>query len=332
VIPVALRGTGSALPGRAWTTAEVAARLDPPGDPAKLVARTGIHTRHWAAPGERSAPLGAVALRAALDAAGMAAADLRRIVFCSSGGGDFLTPPTASRIADLLGLTGSCDAFDLSNACTGFLTGVDLAARALATGSGPVAVVAVEVFSDFLRPDEPRTFVVFGDAAAAAVFDRGGPDEGVLGVCLRTDPTPGLTAWIDHPRHTGVHQPARFGVSNADMADGVVAYLKRAADEALADAGLALGDLDWVLPHQPNGPLFDRVVAGLGCDPARTVRVVDTIGSCGCASVPYSLDRLVRSGALRPGQTVLLLALGSGVGFGALVLRVGPRGATSGSR
>lgn len=331
MIPVALRGTGGELPGRPVSNAEVASHLTPPGDPAVIERKTGIVTRHWVEPGQRSAPIGARVLQQALDAAGMQATELRRIVFTSTQGGDFLTPNTASRVVHELGLASTCDAFDLSNACTGFLSGVDLAARSVATGLGPIAVIAVEIFSDFLTPDEPRTYVVFGDAAGAAVFDRADGDEGILGVSLLTDPTPGLTAWIDHPRFTGVHQPARFGVSNLAMVEGAVGFLKLAAGKALADAGLTMADLDWVLPHQPNGYLFDRIVEGLGCDPARTLKVVDHIGSTGCASIPYSLNRLVRSGKLLPGQTILMVALGSGVGFGAIVLRVGSGLPASGS-
>ncbi len=323
MIPVALLGTGSLLPGRVLDNAEVAALARPPVDPDYIASRAGILTRSWAAPGTRSADVGTQVLQQALDAAGLRADQLERVIFTSTAGGDYLTPNTASRIADQLGLTGSCDCYDLNNACTAFLSGVDIAARSVATGMGPVAVVAVEMFSDIIQPDEPRCFVIFGDAAGAAIFGPATGDEGVLGSSLRTDPTPGLTAWVDHPRWSGTVSPIRFGVSNRAMVDGAIGFLQKAADEALERAGLTIDDIDWVLPHQPNGYMFDRIVDGLGASRERTMKVVHEIGSTGCASIPFSLDRLMRSGRVEPGQTLLMVALGAGVGFGAIALRLG---------
>jgi 3-oxoacyl-[acyl-carrier-protein] synthase III len=323
MISVALLGTGRVLPGRSVTTREVAALATPPLDAQRLEQRTGIQTRSWVEPGTRAAPIGAQALRQALDAARLIASDLKRIIFVSSSGGDWLSPSTASLIALELQLTGQCECLDLSNGCVGFLTAFDLAARCVATGLGPVAVVTVELFSDIIVPEEPRCFAIFGDAAGAVVLGQGSKDEGVLGVSLRTDPTPGLTAFIEHPRWTGKLQPVRFGLSNLAMSEGAIALLVGAANEALAVSGLDIGDIDWVLPHQPNGFMLDRIIEALGAPNDRTVRIVAETGSIAAASIPFSLDVLVRSGRVRRNHTVLMVSVGGGASYGALVLRVG---------
>jgi len=323
VISLALLGTGRVLPGRPVTTAEVAARAVPALDPQRLEQRTGIVSRNWVEPGSRAAPIGAAALRQALAAAGLAPSELRRIIFVSSSGGDWLAPSTASLIAHELELTGQCECLDLSNGCLGFLTAFDFAARSVATGFGPVAVVTVEIFSDIIVPDEPRCFAIFGDAAGAVVLGAAASDEGVLGVSLRTDPTPGLTAFIEHPRWTGRLQPVRFGLGNLAMSDGAIALLVRAAQEALDAAGLTMSDVSWVLPHQPNGYMLDRIIEALGAPSDRTVRVVAETGSIAAASIPFSLDVLARSGRVKANDTVLMVSVGGGASYGAVVLRVG---------
>lgn len=324
MIPAALLGTGRVLPGRRVENDEVSQRAVPPLDPDFIWKRAGIRARHWVEPGTRAAPLAAEAIQQALSQAGLAASDLRRLIFVSSSSGDWLGPGTASLVAAELGLTGQCDAFDINNACVGFLTALDLAARSVATGLGPVAIVAAEFFSDMITPDDPRTYAIFGDAIGALVV---GPavrdDEGVLGVTLHTDPTPGLTTYIPHPRFSGHHEGLRFGVSNQTIARGAIEYLVRATRTALEAAHLHLDQIDCVLPHQPNGRMFDIILSALKIDPARTHKVVDQIGSCGAASIPFSLDCMARAGRIPAGASLLMLSIGAGASYGAMVLRVG---------
>src|SRR6202044_3554236 len=120
-------------------------------------------------------------------AAGLAPEALRRIILVTSSGGDVIGPATANAVVHALGLDDRCDAFDLNNACMGFLTAFDLAARCVATGLGPVGVVAAEMASRFIRPDAARPYFVLGDAAAAAVLGAGRRGEGILGSFLSND-------------------------------------------------------------------------------------------------------------------------------------------------
>src|SRR5262249_53288002 len=149
--------------------------------------------------GTRSSTLGAEALRLALDNAGMKPAELRRLIFVNSSGGDHLIPATANAAAHALGIKGTCDAFDVNNACTGFITAFDLAARSAATGLGPVGVVVAEIFSDIIVPEDPRPYVVLGDAAAAVVIGHGRGGEGIRGVSLANDGDIGGTVMMRHP-------------------------------------------------------------------------------------------------------------------------------------
>ncbi len=322
MIRAALIGTGSEIPGRTVSNEEVGATLDPPVDADYILERTGIEQRNWMDPDAKSAPVGARVLTTALEEAGLAATDLSRIIFTSSGGGDWTSPSNAGAIAHELGLSGSCDCFDINNACTGFLTSVDLACRSVATGMGPVAVVVVEKISDIFDPNDKRTALVFGDAAAALVFGAPARDQGLLSSVLVTDPSLGRSVSMKHPRWSGVFEPVRFEDTNKEMVQGALRLLLQAGADALAAAGTTIDDIEWVLPHQPNGRMYDSIVQGLGADPAKTLKVVHKIGSTAGAAIPVSLDRLRKERPVKPGDRVLMVGIGGGVSYGAVVLKL----------
>jgi 3-oxoacyl-(acyl-carrier-protein) synthase III len=323
MIPVRIAGTAGVVPGPLLSTAELVRRALPSTPPADVEAKTGIATRAWAAPGTRMADVGAEALRGALARAGLEASDLRRILFVTSTGGDALIPTTSSSIIAALGLRGSCDGFDLSNSCMGFLSALDTGARAVATGLFPVGIVVVEMLSRHLVPEQHRPYVVLGDGAAAVVLIRGEADEGIVGASFGTDRTLGNTVHLGHPCVTGQPEHMQFLGSNRELTEIGVSTLVRAARAAVEPCGARLEDIEWIVPHQPNGSMLKKMIAELGVDPARVVPLVDELGSIGAASIPMSLDRLFRTRPVRPGDHILLAGIGAGVSYGAVVYRVG---------
>lgn len=324
MIPARILGTGSAFPGRPIPTAEVVARALPGKDPAVTIQKTGIHTRYWSEPGALARDLAAAALRKAIDAAGLEPGDLRRVILVTSSGGDVIGPATANDVIHALGIDNRCDGFDIANACMGFLTAFDLAARSAATGLHPIGIVAVEMSSRFITPDDPRPYVVFGDGAAAAVIGPGRPGEGVLGSFARNDGGNGGTVYVEHPGLVRRLEPVKFAISNSDMGRLVIDAIRKSAAAVLDECGADLASVDWVLPHQPNGSMLDTMVKTLGIDRSRFVRVVDEVGSVVSASIPTSLDRLLRTRAVKPGDRILMIGVGSGLAYGAILHRVAP--------
>jgi 3-oxoacyl-(acyl-carrier-protein) synthase III len=324
MIPVRILGTASLLPGPAVPTREVARRALPGKDPAVTEQKTGIKTRHWAPPDSLIADLAAAAVREACAAGGLPLEELRRIILVTSSGGDVIGPATANAVIHALGIDNRCDGFDLANACMGFMTGFDLGARCVATGLGPVAVVAAELMSRYIRPEDPRPYVVFGDAAAAAVLGPGRPGEGILGSFARNDGSLGGTAYITHPKVAKVEAFARFDIPSREMGRIVTDALKASTDAVLSARGETIADVDWVLPHQPNGSMLQTIVEVLGVDPARVVPVVSEVGSVVSASIPTSLDRLMRTRSVKPGDRILMIGVGSGLAYGAILYRVAP--------
>lgn len=320
-----IAATASLLPGREVATAEVAAAAMPGRSVDDVIARTGIQRRHFAPPEATFASQAVEVVRAALAAADLPAKALRRLIFVSSTGGDVNLPANANAVIDGLGVADDIDCFDLNNACVGFLTALDVAARSIMTGLGPVAVVSSEQGSRHIRVDDPRPYVVFGDAAAAAILTAApaGDGAGILASAFGNRGSLRETVVMSHGSLTGQRETIRFLLSNADISAQAMQGLSASAHRALAAAGLDWGDIDHFVPHQPNGALLDAIIAHFSLDPAKILPMVQDVGNVGSASTAVGLDWLLRRRTVRPGETILLFGVGSGLSHGAIVYRVG---------
>jgi 3-oxoacyl-[acyl-carrier-protein] synthase-3 len=324
LLPVRVVGTGTALPSRRVDTLELLRVALPHRDPIEMARRIGIRTRFWIGEGESAASLGAGALARALEAAALPASALRRLVFVSSTGGDHLIPATANSVAERLGIDDTCDAFDMNNSCAGFVSALDVAARSVAPGLGPVAVVVSEIFSRYVGPSKPRPFLVLGDAAAAVIVDRATTDgAGLLATHLRNSAALRGRMITRHPGVTRGVELIDFEPSSEELTGSALTAIERSTRAVLDEAAVAASDVAWWLPHQPNGEMLARIVSGMGIDAARLCPVVEEIGSVGAASIPFSLDRLARGGQLHEGDRIVMAGVGSGTGYGALLWRWG---------
>jgi 3-oxoacyl-[acyl-carrier-protein] synthase III len=205
----------------------------------------------------------------------------------------------------------------------GFLSAFDVAARSVATGSGPVAIVASEMGSRYITPEDPRPFLVCADAAAAAILAPARDGDGVLGAWLRNDGTIRGEVGLDHPGLTGRRETIRFGAPNAAFSEIAVRVARRAVDAVVEEAGVALDAIEWIVPHQPNGSLLASILEALALDPGRVVPIVHDVGSVGAASIPIGLDRLLRTRPVRAGDRILMLGIGAGAAYGAILYQVG---------
>ncbi len=325
VLPARIVATASWLPGEAVSTASLAALAMPDRLAADVETRTGIRTRHFASAQETFASQAAEAVRLCLQRAQLPASAIKRLIFVSSTGGDCNLPANGNAVLELLGIADTVDCFDLNNACVGFLTALDLAARCVATGLGPVAVVSSEMGSRHIDPSDPRPYVVFGDAAAAAMVAAtpSGSGAAVLASAFGNRGELRDTVTMAHGGLTGQRETIRFSKSNQDISAIALAGLRVSAERALAAAGLGWGDIDWFVPHQPNGALLAAIVQEFGLDPAKVVPMVQDVGNVGSASIAVGLDWLLQRRPVTAGQCILLFGVGSGLSHGALVYRVG---------
>jgi len=314
VIHSRIAGTGSYLPPRVMTNDEFAQRLDT--SDAWIRERTGIRQRHIAAESQTSSDLALEASRRALQAAGVAAADLDLIVVATSTP-DFVFPSTACLLQAKLGAKSGA-AFDVQAVCSGFVYGLATADAFIRNQDAKKAlVVGAEVFSRILDWNDRATCVLFGDGAGAAVLvaaDR----PGVHASVLRAD---GSQAGIlSVPGN--VCGGKIVGAPYLQMQGGAVFKIAvkvpgEVARETLAAAKMKVEDIDWLIPHQANVRILEATAKKLGLAREKLVVTVDRHGNTSAASVPLALDEFVRSGKIRPGHRVMLQGVGGGFTWGA---------------
>ena len=313
-----IRGTGSALPARRVDNAEMATIVDTTDE--WIVERTGIRSRYIAGEGETTATLATAAAREALQAAGLDASDIGLIVLATATP-DQTFPSSATKVQAALGIN-DCVAFDVHAVCTGFLYALTVADSMLRGGSARHAlVIGAETFSRILDWEDRTTCVLFGDGAGALVLSAEEGQAGILATRLHADGRHNDMLFVDGgPSTTGT--VGKLRMKGREVFRHAVVNLADVLNEVLADAGLEAGDIDWVVPHQANKRILDATARKLGLDPARVVVTVDQHANTSAASVPLALDVAVKDGRIKPGDLIVLEAMGGGFTWGAALLSV----------
>ena len=312
-------GTGSALPLRRVTNAELAERVDTSHE--WIVERTGIHARHIAGDGETTATLATEAARKALDAAGVGAGEVGLIVLATATP-DQTFPASATKVQTALGID-DCIAFDVAAVCTGFLYALSVADNMLKGGMADYAlVIGSETFSRILDWEDRATCVLFGDGAGAVLLHaETGGDRGVLATRLHADGRHGDLLYVDGgPSTSGT--VGKLRMKGREVFRHAVVNLAAVLTEVLAVGGHRADEVDWVVPHQANKRIIDATARKLGLDPNRVVMTVDQHANTSAASVPLALDVAVRDGRIKPGDLVVLEAMGGGFTWGAALVRI----------
>ena len=316
-----ITGTGSALPMRRVSNEELAQTVDTTDD--WIVERTGIRFRYIAGPDETTGTLAADAARAALSAAGKAADEVDLIVLATATP-DQTFPATATKVQAMLGVD-DCVAFDVAAVCSGFLYAIQIADSLIKTGSANCAlVIGAETFSRILDWEDRATCVLFGDGAGAVVLEgrdvaEDGP--GILASRLHADGRHNELLYVDGgPSTTGTVGKVRM--KGREVFRHAVTNLASVMDESLVAAGLSSADVDWVVPHQANARILDATARKLGLPAEKVVVTVDQHANTSAASVPLAFDTAVRDGRIKPGQIVVLEAMGGGFTWGAAVVRM----------
>ena len=317
-----VRGCGSYLPPRILTNKELESIVATSDD--WIVQRTGIRERHIAAKDETTSTLGIKAAEAALADAGLEAADIDLVV-CATSTPDYTFPSTATQIQHGLGNYGSA-AFDLQAVCSGFIYGLATADKFLTSGSHKRAlVVGAETFSRIIDWEDRGTCVLFGDGAGAVVLEAAPgegtkADRGILTTQLRSDGRYRDKLYVDGgPGSTGTTGHLRM--EGREVFKFAVGKVMDVVKDAFADAGVTPEELDWFVPHQANRRIIEASADKLGIPREKVVITVEKHGNTSAASIPLALDAARRDGRIKPGNLVMLEAIGGGFTWGSALLR-----------
>jgi len=324
-LPVSVIGWGTAVPDARRSNADLEATVQT--NDAWIVERTGIRERRIAGPGETASTLGATAAGDAIKRAGLSPTDIDMLVVATASP-DTLLPHTGAYIGDALGLR--CGSFDVSAACAGFIYELVIGASMLNAGYDHVLIVGSETLSRITDPDDRSTVVLFGDGAAAAVLNRSTGADGLLAWDLGCDGS--AAGLIEIPAGGG-----RLPASAATVAAGghymkmqgqevfrrAVRAVVESSNRTLEQAGVAVSDVAWFVPHQANLRIIEAAAQRLGFERERTVTNIERYGNTSSASIPLALFEAVDDGRVRDGDLVLCAGVGAGLTWGSALIRWG---------
>ena len=317
-IRAAIKGTGSALPARRVSNAELAEQVDT--SDSWIVERTGIRFRHLAGEGETTATLATQAAHNALTAAGIDA-DQVDLIILATATPDQTFPASATKVQAALGIA-DCIAFDVAAVCSGFLYALTVADNMIRGGAAKTAlVIGAETFSRILDWEDRATCVLFGDGAGAVVLQAETGDAGILASKLHADGRHNQLLYVDGGPSTTA-TVGKLRMRGSEVFRHAVTNLASVLTEVLTIADIKAADIDWVVPHQANARILDATARKLGLDPAKVIVTVDIHANTSAASVPLALDIAVRDGRIKAGDLIVLEAMGGGFTWGACAVRM----------
>jgi 3-oxoacyl-[acyl-carrier-protein] synthase III len=320
---VSITGIGARAPERVMTNAELAQMVDTSDE--WIMERTGIRERRVAAPDEAMSDLALPASLAALEHAGVRAADVDLIVVATVTP-DMFFPSTGAILADRLGAKDAA-AYDLSAGCTGFVYAIAQAHAMVASGlANHALVVGGDVLSRIVDWTDRSTCVLFGDGAGAVVLERVS-DGGFLGFELGADGSGGSQLFIPAG---GSRQPAssesvaarqHFAKMNGrEVFKFATRVLVDSAEKLLHECDVSVDDIDVYVPHQANVRIIDHARKKLGIPEEKTVVNVDRFGNTSSGSIPLALGDAESDGRLLPGEMVLMTGMGAGLTWGSALI------------
>jgi len=314
---IGITGLGTHVPERILTNQELAQIVDTSDE--WIVERTGIRERRIAAQDEALTDIALPAARAALEEAGVEAADIDLLV-CATVTPDMMFPTSSALLAAELGMPRAA-AYDLLAGCTGFVYALAQAYAMLSAGLAERAlVVGGDVLSKILDWQDRSTLVLFGDGAGAVVLeavDHGG----FLGFELGADGGGGENLWLPGSGSRHFEDPDAFVKMNGrevfKFATRIMVY---SAEQILAECGKTVEDVDVYIPHQANKRIIDYAAGKLGIPPEKTVVNVDRYGNTSSGSIPLALVDARVQGRLRDGALILMTGMGAGLTWGSALI------------
>ena len=315
-------GSGAYLPPHVVTNRELEVKLDTTDE--WIVQRTGITRRHVAGAGETTSTLALKAAEAALADASLKGTDIDLIIVATATP-DLTFPSVACQVQAGIGMTGGA-AFDVQAVCSGFVFAVATADKFLCSGSHKRAlVIGAETFSRILDWQDRTTAVLFGDGAAALVFeaqpgDGTIGDRGVLTSHLRSDGRHGDKLYTSGGVST-TQTSGKVKMAGKEVFRYAVGMVADVVEDAFKATGLSAADLDWFVPHQANRRIIEASADKLGIDLAKVVVTVDQHANTSAASIPLALSVALKDGRIKPGHLVMIEAMGGGFTWGSALIR-----------
>ena len=318
-----IAGTGSYLPDKTLTNAELEEMVDTSDD--WIVQRSGIHERHIGADGQTTGDMAIIAGQRALEAAGCGPSDIDGVIVATTTP-DTTFPSVAVKVQGDLGIPPGL-AFDVQAVCTGFVYALATANNFIKLGQAKrILVIGAEKMSSIIDWTDRTTCVLFGDGAGAVVLEAheesqtGIEGRGIHSTHLYANGTQRDMLYTDGgPSSTG--QSGHIRMQGKEVFKYAVSYMADIVQETLEANNVSSDQIDWLVPHQANIRIIEGTAKKLDMPMERVVVTIDRHGNTSAASIPLALDEAVRDGRIKPGQLLLIEAMGGGLTWGSALVR-----------
>lgn len=310
-------GSGRYLPERIMHNSELENMVETTDE--WIRSRTGIRQRHIARDDETTSEMACNAARQAMDMADIEPGAIDLVIVATSTP-DLIYPSTACLLQKKLGLRNNSAAFDIQAVCSGFIYALSVADQFIRGGTVRHAlVVGADMNSRILDWTDRTTCVLFGDGAGAVILDSS-EEPGIYRTVLHADGS--YSDYLKVP--AGVSGPAAdrcIRMRGSEVFRFAVKAMDEIVHETLADTGLTIRDIDWLVPHQANERIISATVRKLGIGMDQVILTVGEHGNTSAASVPLALDTGIRDGRIGKEDVILMEAVGGGFTWGSALLR-----------
>ncbi|MDD5459105.1 MAG: ketoacyl-ACP synthase III [Phycisphaerae bacterium] len=321
----AVIGSGSSAPSAQLTNEDLAAMVDTSDE--WITTRTGIKKRHIAKNGETTASLASEAARKALESAGMKPEELELIIVGTITP-EMVFPSTAAFVQDAIGAKNAW-VFDLAAACSGFIYSLGIAQQFIETGQHKNAlVIGAETLSKIVNWKDRASCILFGDGAGAVILKANNDEKGILRSRMGSDGSEwevlNCQAYGSrNPSHKPLDDPNMIymQINGRSVYQQAVRRIIETTEQCLADCGMGFGDIDLLVSHQMNARIIESAAKRLKLPDEKVFMNIAEYGNTSAASVPIALDEALRSGRIKSGDIVVLVAFGAGLTWGASVIR-----------
>ncbi len=322
---VSIIGTGSYVPERVLTNADLTKLVDTTDE--WITSRTGIKERRIAAEGENTSDLAAKAAQAAMDNAGITAAEID-LILVATVTPDMFFPSTACFVQSKIGAKNAA-CFDVSAACAGFLYALEIAQQFITSQTyDTILVIGAEKLSSIVDWTDRNTCVLFGDGAGAAILRHRGGGHGVISTYMASDGglsdilyIPGGASRSPVTKDNADQRLNCIKMNGKETYKHAVTSMLDAATRALADANLKPSDLACIIPHQANLRIIEAIASRMDIPMERFVINLDRYGNTSAAAVAIALDEANRTGRMEVGDYVLLVVFGGGLTWASSVIQ-----------
>ena len=320
----AITGWGMYVPERVLTNADLERMVDTSDE--WITSRTGIKERHISGPGESASTFSIAAARQALERAGIEGKDLSLVIVATISG-DYGFPATASLVQHALGA--QCGAFDLQAACSGFLYAMATAHQFITSGAAKhVLVIGVELISRIVDYTDRQTCVLFGDGAGAVVMSASDEPGGLLGFTLGSDGAAPERLWLpvggsaEPITEEALRERRQYlKMQGNEVFKFATRIMGTAMEEALANAGMSVEEMDLFIPHQANLRIIESASRRLNLPPEKVFVNIERYGNTSAAAIPIALCEAIDQGRIYPGAHLGMVAFGAGLSWAAAVVR-----------